>query len=46
MEKKKNFECPKAVVIEFSNEDIMTTSGGPGAPKGQNFDDWGNPIPC
>ena len=43
MEKKKIFESPKATIIEFNNDDIIMTSG-PGAVKGQQYDDWGNLI--
>ena len=39
MEKKKNFESPKAIVIEIDNEDIILTSGPGGAP-GLGYDDF------
>lgn len=38
--KKKNFEQPEAIIIEFNNEDIIFTSGTGEAP-GQSYDDWG-----
>lgn len=46
MEKKKYFEIPRAIIIEFGIEDIMTSSGdrGVGDAPFQEYDDWGNPI--
>lgn len=38
MEDKKRFICPEASIIEFTNEDIIVTSGGTGTGKGQ--DPW------
>ena len=38
MEKKKQFELPEVIIIEFDNKDIILTSG-PGDPLGYD-DDW------
>ena len=37
---KKLFEQPEATIVEFSNEDIIFTSGT-GEGPGQSYDDWG-----
>ena len=43
MEKKKAFEFPKAIIIEFNSEDIIVTSGqfgfGPGEEPGDQHND-------
>ena len=38
-EKKKAFEYPEAIIIEFNDEDVIATSG-PGEGPGQPTDDW------
>ena len=38
MENKKRFARPEASIIEFTDEDIIVTSGGTGTGKGQ--DPW------
>ncbi len=40
MEKKKIFENPEAIVVNFVDDVILTS--GPGDPEGQSYDDWGN----
>ena len=36
---KKKFEYPELIVVLFTNEDIITASGGEGDPTG---DEWEN----
>ena len=47
MEGKKKFESPLAIIIEFTNEDIITSSG-PNPWNDPDYQDWvhgggGNP---
>ena len=35
----KEFELPEAIIIDFTNDDIITSSG-PGRAYGANGDEW------
>ena len=38
MEKKKIFENPEAIIVNFTDDIILTS--GPDDPEGQPYDDW------
>ena len=49
MENKKSnstFEAPKAEVVLFDNEDVLTTSGGAGSLPGTNMPNEGPVVPA